>query len=524
MSMRRELTEKLQERTALLEKAEGFLKEGKREDYRSEMEKVRNMNNEINDLKGLIDEQDRKFMEKAPDFAEERDKAAERGNLLMKGEKISLSVPEVRRALWGAEKSVTLATGTIVQPTGAGSIIHDSLNSRVSSIVDQVYVENLEGMGALLEPYVITETDAKGGKVSTNAGTARTASADPTFGVAKIAPYELNVTNYVDRNISRLSPANYYAKIYAMAMRAMRRKLAELIVNGDGQSTPDMYGMKNAKNQAGSAIFATENLTAINENTLDLLFYAYGGDEEIAGNARLFLNKADLKAFGQIRGTADKNRVYKVHPDTGNPNIGMIEDGGNFVPYTIVSALTALSASTAGSSAIQTMLYGSPMNYLLGLFGPYSIRVDESVKAVERMYTILGDAMVGGNLVVHNGMVVPRCLRPAADMAIPEELRLVLAYCREPAPDEEALLALDQAWDNAAAYLAEAGVSQPPAVNAARTALWLGVMLPMVLDGYDQRGAQFTEGKLQDNPVFRRKVNQLKLTESFWNGNQEGIT
>ena len=30
MSMRRKLTEKLQERTALLEKAEGLLKEGKR--------------------------------------------------------------------------------------------------------------------------------------------------------------------------------------------------------------------------------------------------------------------------------------------------------------------------------------------------------------------------------------------------------------------------------------------------------------------------------------------------------------
>lgn len=44
MSMRRKLTEKLQERTALLEKAEGLLKEGKREDYRAEMEKVRNMN------------------------------------------------------------------------------------------------------------------------------------------------------------------------------------------------------------------------------------------------------------------------------------------------------------------------------------------------------------------------------------------------------------------------------------------------------------------------------------------------
>lgn len=404
--MRRKLIELKQQRAAQLEAAEAALKAGKQEDYNSSMEQVRNMNTEIKSIQDLIEEQDRKFMEKADDPQVEKDKAGERGNALMKGEKVTFEVSEIRKALWGVNKSITLGTGTLVQPTGAGANIRDNLETTVSSIVDQVQVQDLEGMGSLLEPYVITESDAKGGKVSTNAGTARTASADPTFGVAKIAPYELNVTNYVDRNISRLSPANYYAKIYGMAMRAMRRELAKLIVNGDGQSTPDMYGMKNAKNQAGSAIFATENLTAINESTLDLLFYAYGGDEEIAGNARLFLNKADLKAFGQIRGTADKNRVYKVHPDTGNPNIGMIEDGGNFVPYTIVSALTALSGSTAGSSAIQTMLYGSPMNYLLGLFGGYSIRVDESVKAVERMYTILGDAMVGGNLVVHNGMVV----------------------------------------------------------------------------------------------------------------------
>ncbi len=404
--MRRKLIDLKQLRSVELDRAETALKEGKREEYTAAMEKVRNMNSEIKSVQDLIDEQDRKFLEKADDHQVEKDKAGERGNALMKGEKVTFSVPEVRKALWGVNKSITLGTGTLVQPTGAGANIRDNLETTVSSIVDQVQVQDLEGMGSLLEPYVITESDAKGGKVTTNAGTARTASADPTFGVSKIAPYELNVTNYVDRNISRLSPANYYVKIYGMAMRAMRRKLAELIVNGDGQSTPDMYGMKNAKNQAGGAIFATENLTAINENTLDLLFYAYGGDEEIAGNARLFLNKADLKAFGQIRGTADKNRVYKIHPDAGNPNIGMIEDGGNFVPYTIVSALTALSGSTAGSSAIQTMLYGSPINYLLGLFGGYSIRVDESVKAVERMYTILGDAMVGGNLVVHNGMVV----------------------------------------------------------------------------------------------------------------------
>lgn len=52
------------------------------------------------------------------------------------------------------------------------------------------------------------------------------------------------------------------------------------------------------------------------------------------------------------------------------------------------------------------MLYGDPMNFMLGLFGSYSVRVDESIKGEERMLTILGDAMVGGNLVVDKGFVV----------------------------------------------------------------------------------------------------------------------
>ena len=52
------------------------------------------------------------------------------------------------------------------------------------------------------------------------------------------------------------------------------------------------------------------------------------------------------------------------------------------------------------------MVYGDPQNYELGLFGYYTVRVDKSVKAVERMLTILGDAMVGGNLIVDKGFVV----------------------------------------------------------------------------------------------------------------------
>lgn len=403
-NLRRDLVDLTTQRTARLEAAQAALEAGNQADYASAMEDVKGFNGRIENIQALLAEQDRKILTApAPTGAEARDIAEERGNKLRSGEAVTFTADETRRAVMNA---VTLGTGTLVEPTGAGSDIRDPLGNVVSSIVDQVYVQNLTGMGSFLEPYVISELDAKGGKVTTNAGKARTTSTDPTFGVAKISPYELNVTQFVDRNIARLSPADYYTKIYNMAMRAMRRKLAALIVNGDGQATPDMFGIKTAKNVAGAVIAASVNVSSIDENLLDELFFAYGSDEAIGQNARLYLNKADLKAIGKLRNT-DKQRVFRITPTAGNPNIGTIEDGGNIVPYTIVSDLTALSGSTASSSAaIQTMLYGDPTNYELGLFGDYTVRVDDSVKAVERMVTILGDAMVGGNLIVDKGFAI----------------------------------------------------------------------------------------------------------------------
>lgn len=403
--VRRDLIDKMQLRAKALDAAEKAYTAGDNDAYTSSMEQVTNLNTEISTAKSLVDELDRKMMDTPEHPGEARDKAEERAQMLQKGGVIKLSPTEIRKGLLDLRKSITLATGTIVQPTGDDSNIRDPLGNVVSSIVDQVSVQNLEGMGGYLVPYTISESDAKGGKVSTNAGAPRIDSSDPSFGISKISPYEINTTNYVDRNISRLSHADYYSKIYGMAMRAIRRKLAELIVNGDGQASPDMYGIKTAKNQAGNTIYATASISAINENLLDELFFAYGSDEAIGQSARIYLTKADLKAIGKFR-NSDKDRVFKIHPDGGNPNIGTIEDGGIFVPYTINSNLTSLSGATAGVSPIQHMLYGDPLNYMLGLFGDYSIRVDESIKGVERMVTILGDAMVGGNLIVDKGFVV----------------------------------------------------------------------------------------------------------------------
>ena len=388
--MRRKLIDLCATRAKEIEKAEAALNANDQETYAACMVKIGNMNTEIENIQALIREQDRKVMEAPTNPAEQRDMAEDRGATLMRGDDVQISAAEVRRMF----NSTTVATGTIVQPTGAGTNIHDPVGNQVSSIIDQVTVQDLTGMGAYQEPYVKAEMEAQSQKVETAAGTARTAT-DPTFGIAELRPREVNVTSFVDRNIARLSPADYYAKVMAMAMRAMRRAIAKMIITGDGEGSPAMFGITNAKNKASENIFAEETITAIDATTLDQLYFAYGSDVAIGANARLLLTKKNLKAFGALRGTNEKRRLLDIVPDMANPNTGIIRDGGVVIPYTISADVTD-----------EKLLYGDPANYLLGLFGAYSIRVDESVKAVERMYAILGDVMVGGNLVVDKGFVV----------------------------------------------------------------------------------------------------------------------
>ena len=397
--MRRKYNDLLAKRAGMLTEAEILLKEGKREDYKAKMTEIGNINTEITEVKALIDEQDRQFLKQQETPGEAKDKALERAEILRKGGEVKFSANEVRKA-------ITLATTTLAEPTGVGRDIRGG-DAPISAIIDQVSVINLTGMGEYQEPYVLSELDAKAGTVASTAGVARTASTDPTFGVAQIKPYDMSVTSFVDRNIGNLTSADYYAKIYGMAMRAMRRKASTLIVNGDSETSHVMYGMKNAKNKAGADIFAGASVSAVDVNLLDTLYFAYGADTEVGGSARLLLTKADLKAIGQLRGTNEKRRLFTIEPDMANPNTGVIRDGGVVIPYTLCPDLTSLSTATASTStAIQTMIYGNPLNYELGLFSDFTVRVDESYKAQERLLTILGDVMIGGNLVVDKGVVV----------------------------------------------------------------------------------------------------------------------
>ena len=251
MNLREKLIDLSNQRTTQLEAANTAMEAGNTADYDSAMQQVTNLNTEIKRVQDLITEQERVIDARQPSQAELHDMAEDRANTLRNGGTVTFAQDEMRRFI---RNSVTLATETLAEPTGVDGAIRDAMGNVPGSIIDRVSVMDLTGLGNFLVPYAISDLTATGGKVKTNAGTARTAGSDPSLAYAELRPYEVNVTQYIDRNINRLTPVAYYNYIQSMAMRAMRRKVASLIVNGDGQSTPDMFGIKTAKNKAGAAI------------------------------------------------------------------------------------------------------------------------------------------------------------------------------------------------------------------------------------------------------------------------------
>lgn len=393
MSVRQNYNELLQKRSNFIEAAKQEEAKGNLAEAKAQLANAKALEDELDTLNDILQSEEKYAKDKAGVYGTGRRDMEEMGRALMAGEAVKFDVQAVaKNAGMLRMDSTTVATGSIVEPVGADSTIRNAMN-RPTTLIDLVQPEILTGMSGYEVPYVVADMAANGSDIATAAGQARTAT-DPTFRKAKLSPYEVNVTSLVDRNLRRISPANYAAKIQEMAMQSLRRKINALIVNGDGQGTPDMFGITNAKNTDAENIFASVSVgAAIGADTLTSLVYAYGGDEELGGNARLLLSKRNLEAFGKLRGTNEKRKLFEIIPD--GPSTGRIVDGGLIVPYVLTSAI--------GDT---TLAYGDPMNYMLGLFGDYSIRVDTSVKAIERMDAILGDVFVGGNLAVHHGFVV----------------------------------------------------------------------------------------------------------------------
>jgi HK97 family phage major capsid protein len=278
-------------------------------------------------------------------------------------------------------RAVLVSSGKIATPTEVSGI-NEKFNS-VSSIVDLVKVTNAQGMGAYKVAYEDTDATA----IATAEG-ANYHESDPSFGFVEIKPEKETVISYVSEEVQKQTPLDYEGKVKGSALVALRKRAAAKIT---------------------AAILASEineelTIPAIGADTLRKIALSYGGDENVVGGAVLFLNKADLVAFGDVRGSNEKKAVYEITPDASNPNTGIIKDGGLSVKYCINSNATAHATAEAET---KTMFYGAPQTaFELALFGDYEVKVSEDYKFNAGLLAIRGAVMLGGDVVQKGGFVV----------------------------------------------------------------------------------------------------------------------
>lgn len=282
-------------------------------------------------------------------------------------------------------RAALISSGKLATPTEVSGI-NDIPGAKVSSIIDLVKIVNCVGMGSHKIAYVEADADDAANQ------TEGQAAANGTLGeydFVTIMPESVAVLDYISKQAKKQTPLQYATKVREQALIALRKKAAAIVT----------AALK------ASALNASVAGTAgkIEATTLRKLALAYGGDESVIGGAVLFLNKADLMAFGDVRGTNEKKAVYEITPDTANPNTGTIRDGGLSVRYCLNSGLTA--ASTASEGAGVTMFYGSPQCLELDLFSDYEVKVSEDFAFDKLMDTIRGDVELGAAVVVKNGFV-----------------------------------------------------------------------------------------------------------------------
>jgi len=287
-------------------------------------------------------------------------------------------------------RATLLSGGTLATPTKVSGI--NDLPGGVCSILDLVTVEDCTGMSADKVAYISADSVAgvaTEGQYPASGGSET--SSEPTFDYITISPESYDIVSFVSNEISRQSPLNYTEKVKASAFKALRKKVAKKITD----------------KVAASTIADEIIMSSIGADTLRKIAFNYGPDDEVSGGAVLFLNKTDLVAFGDVRGTNEKKAIYEITPDSTNPNMGTIKEGGLTVRYCINPDCTPLTGTTNPSTTatLPTMFYGDPKTVKLDLFGETVIKTSEDFKLTSDMLTIYGKASAGSDLVVKGGML-----------------------------------------------------------------------------------------------------------------------
>ena len=291
---------------------------------------------------------------------------------------------EERATALREKRSITVSSKTLLTPTHQAKEINDAFQP-VSTLIDEVNMEQLDGGESYQEPYV--KSYGKGGQTDESGNYV---DAEPEFGYADINKVKVTAYAEMTEEAEKLPAQDYVSKVESNMDIAIKRKMVEFALNGTG--TKSFVGIfKNEEEITGDTDVV---ISKIDETTLDEIVFSYGGVEAVE-DGTLILSKEDLKAFSKVR-TTDGKKVYDI--DKKNKTIDTI-------PYVISSECHPVSADDKTAGTYNCMAYGSLKNYKVTLFSDLEIKKSTDYKFKEGITAYRGSVMAGGNTVKLDGFV-----------------------------------------------------------------------------------------------------------------------
>lgn len=284
-------------------------------------------------------------------------------------------------------RAVTVASGNVLLPKHQSNDLATVPFRQVSTFYDLTKVRNLQGGESYEAPF--TKSYGTGGL--TEEGSAYT-EAEPEFETAKINKVKVTAYAEFSEELERLPNANYEAEIRKGVEIALKKKMAQQQIGGIGESNT-FIGITST-NADNTAVLASDDmeLSKIDQDTLNKIIFAYGGDEEVEQKGVLVLNKADLLAFSLVKNDIG-DHAYKI--DLANQTI-------NTVPYIINSNLTPLDTALKGQ---YSMIYGIPQYYETAIFSPVEIKKSYDYKFKDGMIAYRASVFAGGNTTAYRGFM-----------------------------------------------------------------------------------------------------------------------
>ena len=362
---KKEIEDRLTEIRGMVEKEEDMKKLEEMEKETDKLQEERNMIEKKMSLTKMTEIP----MISTKNNAEQRDLLEKRGKNLMENRTIKVSSDEV------------------LLPEQVDSTLAPYPFKPVSELVDRVHTINLQGGETYTKSYVKSYGEAG----TTEEGASYTET-ESHYGYVTIPKVKVTAYTEITEELEKLPAINYQAEVIKNINISLRKKISQQIIKGDG-TTNNFTGIFSDKADALKDQADLE-ISAIDENTLDDIVFAYGGDEAIENGACLIINKNDLSSFAKLRTKGGR----KVH------NIDYVNQTIDGIPYVLNGNCSALSDPSTGVGTY-CIAYGSLFNYEVPIFSNIEIGKSTDYKFKDGIICYKASVFTGGNVVGYKGFV-----------------------------------------------------------------------------------------------------------------------